>query len=175
MPTSPAARAMGLFGRAFQSLAAAGQSIGQWVQTNLGGILGTGAPPSQELSTAIDQIGGWATSLEAAQQAYAAADAGDQIDSSMISTRYPTIDLNAFNTSPAYRARVGFTVEGTPGEMYAWVGGVEIAGNTVGSLTDALALTVQGQLVTGTGLAAAGQTLTGVTSVTLVADAPPVA
>jgi len=167
-------RAIGYLGRSFQAAAHAGQTISQFVGQALDRLTGLGITPPPLDQAAVDQVAGWANSLEAARTNFANADPEQLIDASMISTRYPTIDLQAFNAAPAFRARVFYTLQGDDAEYSMWIGGIDPRGQTTAQFQQALQLTLIGMLPDTGPAAGTDVQLSQVTGVQIVRDAPPV-
>lgn len=175
MARSPFRSMMGLVGRIAQSVAGTTRSVFNTLSEAVTQAVTLTQGQVTENQAALDQIASWANSQAAASDAFMSAAPGDSIGPSMISTRYPTIDLQAFNAAPAYRAKVEYTVQGDSAVYSLWQAGISIEGQTVGSLTGILTTNLIGQ-ITGTGpTAGSGAALDQVTGITLVADAAPVA
>lgn len=141
---------------AFQTVAAAAQRLG----TEL-------APPVLTDTSVVDQLSGMAGSWVAARDAIGNADAGDQIDSSMITLAPWSMDLNAFNTLPGYHIVLGINVEGQQQPVFRTVTGVGVLPATVGELRDAMTVNAMAMSVGTTPGGGVGGTVTGLDSITI--------
>lgn len=165
--------AIGTVWRGALAAASAGQSAFQTISSAISDAIGQGlTPPLIDLTTQ-QQIASLAQGMEAAKQAFGSAPPDSAIDASMISLAPWSMDLNAFNASPAYTFQIGFTIPGNPETQFRVLTGITDLPATVQGAIDlatanaAALLPTEGASATTGDVAAAA-----VDSVTITVSAP---
>lgn len=130
--------AIGTVWRAALSAVSAGQSAASTIGDAITSIGRDAVPPALLDTSVTQQIASMAGSWVAAKDAFGAAAPGDQIDASMITMAPWSMDLNAYNASPAYHIVVGLNVEGETAPVFRTITGITDLPPTVGQLTDLL-------------------------------------
>lgn len=100
-----------------------------------------GITPTILDTSVVDQLAGMARGIDAATSNLSAADDNALIDSTMVSLAPWSMDLNQYNTSPAWRAQVEVQYVDPNGEAqttWRWVTGITDLSMTVGDLRSSM-------------------------------------
>lgn len=139
------------------------QAVGQAVQ-QIGQDV---APPVLLDTSVVNQLAGMANSWIAARDALGRAEPADPITASMITFAPWSMDLNAYNASPAYHLVVGINVEGLPEPVYRTITGIRNLPPTVGELQQATYVNTLAMSVGTTPGGGVGGTVQSVDSITI--------
>ena len=156
---------IGAVSRGLSALSAVPSEIGQALRSGTGETIVDAAT--------LEQAATFATGQEAAKQAFGAAAPDQGIDASMITFAPWSMDLQAYNTTPAHDLYIGFNVPGVPETVYRVLANVDQLGATKQDVSD-LALANAPALLAPEGLSGADGDVANATidSITILVSRP---
>lgn len=129
--------AVGTIWRGVVSAVQSGVSVFDFGNRLADAAAAAGLTPTFIDTSIVDQLAGMAQGIDAATAALTAAGDDALIDSGMVSLAPWSMDLNAYNTNPSWRAQVEVQFVDENGEeqtTWRWVTGITDLSGTVGDL-----------------------------------------
>lgn len=168
MPLGQSIRnAIGTVWRSVLSATERGKSTYDVVQDTLSTFQQLNLPTGMIDTSAVDQLHGMATSWVNSRDTLTAAADTDPITSDMVTLAPWSMDLNSFNTQPAYHVILGINVEGQEEIQYRTVTGVTQLPDTVGDLRSASLINAYAMSVGTNPGGGVGGTVTGIENITI--------